>query len=389
MKRKICIVTGTRAEYGLLRWVMDGITKSSELHLQIIATGSHLSPEFGLTYREIEGDGFSIDRKVEIVLSSDTPVGVAKSMGLGLIGFADAFQELKPDMVMVLGDRYELLAASSAALVCRIPIGHIHGGETTEGAFDEAIRHSITKMSHIHFVAADEYRRRVIQLGESPSTVHLVGGLGLDSIAKLPLLDRSALESALEFSLGERSLIVTFHPVTLENASSEEQMNELLASLDAHPEINYIFTMPNADNDSRVIFKLIRDFVSSHKNAVAFNSLGQLKYLSCLKHVDGAIGNSSSGIIEVPAFFKGTINIGDRQKGRLRAASVIDCEPDRRSISQAMETLYSREFQQKLAHVANPYGKPGASDRIVAILEAQQSTHLKKKFHDLPAALIS
>lgn len=384
MKTRVCVVTGTRAEYGLLRWVMEGIRLSTHLELQIIATGSHLSPEFGFTYREIESDGFSIDRKIEMVLSADTPSGVAKSMGVGLIGFASAFQELKPDWIVLLGDRYELLSAASAALVARIPIVHIHGGETTEGAFDEAIRHSITKMSHLHFVAADAYRRRVIQLGEDPQNVHVVGGLGLDGISKIALLGRSELEQALDFKLGARNLLITFHPVTLESESSETQMRALLNALDSFPDIHCIFTMPNADNDSRVIFRLIEEFTARRANSKAFTSLGQLRYLSCLRHVDGVVGNSSSGLIEVPSFRKATINVGDRQKGRLRAQSVLDCNADSATIRSCIERIYSEEFQNLLSQTVNPYGSAGASEKIVKILEARRENRsVKKTFYDL------
>ncbi|TGL68271.1 UDP-N-acetylglucosamine 2-epimerase [Leptospira kmetyi] len=384
MKPKVCVVTGTRAEYGLLRFVMEGIKNSLSLELQIIATGSHLSPEFGLTYQEIEKDGFYIDRKVEMLLSADSKTGVAKSIGLGTIGFADAFENLSPDLVMILGDRFELLSVASAALVSKIPMAHIHGGETTEGAFDEAIRHSLTKMSHIHFVAAEEYKKRVIQLGEDPQTVHLVGGLGLDGIHKIKLLDRKTLEKELGFELGKKALLVTFHPVTLGDSSSEFQMKELLSALDLNSDIQYIFTMPNADTDGRVIFRLIEDFVKTHPNSKAFTSLGQLKYLSALSHVDGVVGNSSSGIIEAPSFKKGSINIGDRQKGRIKATSVIDCDPERKSICRSINELYSEAFQTKILNVVNPYGDGGASEKIVRILENTESKYLlKKSFFDI------
>jgi GDP/UDP-N,N'-diacetylbacillosamine 2-epimerase (hydrolysing) len=383
--KKICVVTGTRAEYGLLRWVMQGIKESSLLELQVIATGMHLSPEFGLTYRDIEADGFRIDRKVEMLLSSDTPSGVAKSMGLGLIGFGEALQQLRPDLMLVLGDRYEIFAAVAAALVARIPVAHAHGGETTEGAFDEALRHSISKMSHLHFVAAAEYRNRVIQLGEQPERVFLVGGLGIDNIKNLKLMNRAELEAALDFKLGPRNLLFTFHPVTLENATSAEQMAELLAALDDMKDTHLIFTMPNADTDGRVLFDMIRQFVATHPNARAYTSLGQLRYLSCIRHVDGVVGNSSSGLAEAPSFHKGTINIGDRQGGRLKAESVIDCAPERTAIGAALQRLYSPEFQAMLANVRNPYGDGGASEKIVKILRDQPLNGLlKKAFHDLP-----
>jgi GDP/UDP-N,N'-diacetylbacillosamine 2-epimerase (hydrolysing) len=384
MSSTICVVTGTRADYGLLRWVMEGIRQAPGLSLQVIATGMHLSPEFGLTYREIEKDGFVIDRKVEMLLSSDTPVGVSKSMGLGMIGFSDAIEQLKPDLMLVLGDRFEIFAAASAAMVARVPIAHLHGGETTEGAIDEAIRHAITKMSHLHFVAAEEYRRRVVQLGESPDRVFLVGGLGIDNIKRLELLDRAVLEDALDFKLGPKNLLVTFHPVTLEKSTAGQQMAELLAALDALEETHLIFTMPNADTDGRILIDMIQQFVASHPNARAYTSLGQLRYLSCIRQVDGVVGNSSSGLTEVPSLRKGTVNIGDRQRGRLKAGSVIDCAPDRQSIADALRTLYSPEFQAGLPAVRNPYGDGSASEKVVQILQEHPlDTLLKKTFHDL------
>lgn len=384
MSRKICVITGSRAEYGLLRWVMEGIRQAPDLELQVIATGMHLSSEFGLTYREIEKEGFYIDRKVEMLLSSDTPTGLAKSMGLGLIGLGEALQQLEPDLMLVLGDRFEIFSAVAAAMVARIPVAHLHGGEATEGAFDEAIRHSITKMAHLHFVAAEEYRKRVIQLGEHPDRVFLVGGLGVDNIKKLTLLDRPALEASLGFKLGSRNLLVTFHPVTLENATSTQQMVELFAALEPLEDTQLIFTMPNADTDGRVLFGMVEQFVADHANACAFSSLGQLRYLSCIRHVDGVVGNSSSGLTEVPSFGKGTINIGDRQRGRLKAESVIDCSPDRQSIAAALQRLYSPAFQATLKTVRNPYGEGGASEKIVQILrDCPLETVLKKSFYDL------
>jgi GDP/UDP-N,N'-diacetylbacillosamine 2-epimerase (hydrolysing) len=384
MTRKICVVTGTRAEYGLLRWVMQGIKDSPELQLQVVATGMHLSPEFDLTYRTIEGDGFKIDRKVEMLVSSDTPAGIGKSMGLGMIGFADALQELKPDLVVVLGDRFEILPAVVCALVANIPVAHLHGGEATEGAFDEAIRHSISKMSHLHFVAADEYRRRVIQLGEQPDRVFLVGGIGIDNIKKLRLLNREELEAALAIKLDKRNLLITFHPVTLDSFSSMDQMAELLAALTDLRDTELIFTMPNADTGSRALMEMLQQFVESHANAHVYPSLGQLRYLSCVAHVDGVVGNSSSGLAEVPTLKKGTVNIGDRQKGRLQAESVINCAPTRQQISSALATLYSPEFQKRLPLVRNPYGDGGASEKIVAVLREMKLEGLTKKtFFDL------
>lgn len=386
MSRKICVVTGTRAEYGLMRWVMQGIKDDPELMLQIIATGMHLSPEFGYTYREIEKDGFKIDRKIEVLTSSETPVGISKSMGLGSIGFADALNELKPDLIVVLGDRFEIFVAVAAALVARIPVAHLHGGETTEGAFDEALRHSITKMSHLHFVAAEEYRRRVVQLGEQPERVFLVGGLGIDNIKRLELLDRAELEASIDFQLGAKNLLITFHPVTLETSTAEDQMTELLAALAELKDTQLIFTMPNADTDGRTLIKLVQQFVTQHPNSRAYTSLGQLRYLSCIAQVDGVVGNSSSGLAEVPSFKKGTINIGDRQRGRLRATSVINCEPTRQSIEGALEKLYTAAFQASLSQVKNPYGEGGASEKVVrTIKQCALDGIAKKSFYDLPA----
>jgi GDP/UDP-N,N'-diacetylbacillosamine 2-epimerase (hydrolysing) len=337
-----------------------------------------------MTVNAIEADGFKIDRKVEMLLSSDTPVGVTKSMGLGMIGFADALAELQPDLMLVLGDRYEIFAAASAAMIARIPIAHLHGGETTEGAFDEAIRHSITKMSHLHFVAAEEYRRRVIQLGEHPHRVFNVGGLGIDNILRLKLLTREELEVELDFKLLSRNLLITFHPVTLEHNTSAGQMRELLAALAELDGTGLIFTMPNADTEGRALFQQIKDFCAKHPNARAYTSLGQLRYLSCIQHVDGVVGNSSSGLAEVPSFKKGTINIGDRQRGRLKAASVIDCAPDRTAIINALEQLFSEEFNAEIQQVVNPYGNGGASHAIIRILEPMLTDDLLKKgFYDL------
>lgn len=386
MNRKICVITGTRADYGLLRWVMQGIKDDSGLTLQVIATGMHLSPEFGLTFSEIEKDGFQIDRKVEMLTSSDTAVGIAKSMGLGMISFADALNELKPDLILVLGDRFEIFAAVSAALVARIPVAHLHGGETTEGAFDEALRHSITKMAHLHFVAAQEYFQRVIQLGEQPEKVFLVGGLGIDNIKRLKLLNRAELEESIDFKLGHKNLLITFHPVTLDNSTATEQMAELLEVLAELEDTHLIFTMPNADNDGRALIKMVQQFVALHPNARAYTSLGQLRYLSCIAQVDGVIGNSSSGLTEVPTFKKGTINIGDRQRGRLQAASVINCEPTRKSIQAALKMLYAEDFQATLNQIQNPYGDGGASEQVVEIIKYCALDGItKKSFYDLAA----
>lgn len=382
--RKVCVITGTRAEYGLLRWIMQGVKDDPDLELQIIATGMHLSPEFGLTYRAIEDDGYLIDRKVEMLTSSDTAVGIAKSMGLGLIGFADAFYDLHPDVLVVLGDRFEIFSAVSAALVARIPVAHLHGGETTEGAFDEALRHSLTKMSHLHFVAAEAYLQRVIQLGEQPERVFLVGGLGIDNIKRLKLLDRAALEASLDFKLGPKNLMITFHPVTLENSTAAKQMESLLAALAKLDDTKLIFTLPNADTDGRALIAMVEQFVSEHPNARAFKSLGQLRYLSCIAQVDGVVGNSSSGLTEVPSFKKGTINIGERQRGRLQASSIINCEPNIESITDALVKLYGADFQASLRQVINPYGEGGASEKVVEIIKHYELAGIvKKSFYDI------
>jgi GDP/UDP-N,N'-diacetylbacillosamine 2-epimerase (hydrolysing) len=382
--KKICVITGTRAEYGLLRWVMLGIKNDPELTLQIIVTGMHLSPEYGLTYKAIEIDGFIINRKVEMLTSSDTSVGIAKSMGLGMIGMADALNDLQPDLVLVLGDRFEIFAAVSAALVACIPVAHLHGGESTEGAIDEAMRHAITKMSHLHFVAAEPYRQRVIQLGENPERIFLVGGLGVDCIKRTKLLDRKTLESVLNISFGHRSLLITFHPATLEPTKAEIQMGELLKALADFKDTQLIFTMPNADTAGRALIKLINHFVSDNKNASAYTSLGQLHYLSCMAQVDGVVGNSSSGLLEAPTFKKGIINIGDRQLGRLQSKSVINCDPDKISIKYALNKLYSSEYQSQLSEVKNPYGEGGASELVISLIKKTSlSGILKKQFHDL------
>ena len=383
--KRICVITGSRADYGLLHWVMEGILASQHLELQLVATGMHLSPEFGLTYLEIEKDGFRINRKLEMLLSSDTPAGITKSMGLGMIGFADVLTELKPDILLVLGDRYETLVAATAAMVALIPIAHISGGESTEGAFDEAIRHSITKMAWWHFVASDAYAKRVIQLGENPKYVFNVGGLGVDNIKKTKLLTKIELigESGIKF--GKKNLLVTFHPVTLEKQTSQKHFHILLNVLDKFKEIYLIFTMPNADSDARIIKQMIGVFLERNKErSIAFTSMGYKNYLSTLQFVDGVVGNSSSGLGEAPTFQIGTINIGDRQKGRIKAKSIIDCNPTAKSISKAIKKLYSEDFQAGLKTVTNPYGEGGASRKIVEVLQNLIiPKETKKIFYDL------
>ncbi|CAN1521726.1 WecB UDP-N-acetylglucosamine 2-epimerase [Burkholderiaceae bacterium] len=384
VKRKICVITGTRAEYGLLRRLIGLIKTSAEFELQLIATGSHLSKKYGETYKEIESDGFSIDRKIDLVLVSDTPVGLAKSTSLGILGFADSFDSLKPDLILVLGDRFEILSAVVAAMFARIPIAHLHGGELTEGLIDEAIRHSITKFSHLHFVANDDYRNRVIQLGENPDTVFNVGGLGVDAIKNIKLLNKSELEDSLGMKFRKKNLLVTFHPVTLEKETSLAQMNELLSALSDLKGTGLIFTMPNSDTDSRAIYSAIETFVSNNNNAYAFTSLGQLRYLSCVAQVDAVVGNSSSGLAEVPTFKKPTVNIGDRQRGRLQCESVINCKPLKEEIRLAIEYSYSPVFRHKILNVVNPYGDGGSAERIIDVLRTvEYDSLIKKEFYDL------
>ncbi len=382
--RKICVVTGTRAEYGLLYWLMKEIEADKDLELQLIVTGMHLSPEFGLTYKEIEKD-FKIDKKIEMLLSSDTAIGISKSMGLAQISFAEAYKELQPDLLVVLGDRYEIFSAVSAAMITRIPIAHLHGGETTEGAFDESIRHSITKMSHLHFTATDIYRKRVIQLGEHPKRVFNVGGMGIENIKRLNLLSKEEFEKSIDFQLNKKNILVTFHPVTLENFTAKEQFQELLNAVDILKSTNIIFTKANSDTDGRVINKMIDEYVSKNSDkSVAFTSLGQLRYLSALQYVDVMVGNSSSGLTEAPSFQIGTINIGDRQKGRIMAKSVINCKVDRESILEAFEKLYSKAFQEELKTSINPYGDGCASLKIVEeIKNIDLENILKKSFYDI------
>ena len=385
MARKLCVVTGTRADYGLLKWLIGDISGDPELTLQLVATGMHLSPEFGLTVREIEQDGFRIDRKVEMLLSSDSAAGTAKSLGLGVIGFADALADLAPDVMVVLGDRFEIFAAVSAALFAKIPVAHLHGGEITEGAYDDAMRHAITKMSHLHFVATAEYRDRVIQLGEQPDRVHLVGGLGVDGIHRLKLMGKTELESSLGLRFDAKNLLITFHPATLDGVPGTHQMQALLQALGALQDTRLIFTLPNADTGGREMIRMLEEFVRQHENASAYSSLGQRRYLSCIAHVDGVIGNSSSGLLEAPSLKTGTVNIGDRQKGRPCAASVINCEPSAEAISGAIARLYSEEFKNKLASTQNPYGEGGASEKIANILKRADLAGLStKRFYNLP-----
>ena len=383
-KRKVCVVTGTRAEYGLLYWLMKEIEADKDLELQVLATGMHLSPEFGLTYKEIEKE-FVINKKIEMLLSSDTAIGISKSMGLAQISFAEAYEELKPDIIVILGDRYEIFSTVSAAMIAKIPVAHLHGGEATEGLIDESIRHSITKMSHLHFTATSEYKNRVIQLGEQPERVFNVGGLGIDNIKKLKLLGKDDFEKSIDFKLNKKNILVTFHPVTLEKSTAKEQFQELLDAVDALNDTNIIFTKANSDTDGRIINNMIDSYVINNANKSAvFTSLGQLRYLSALLYIDAMVGNSSSGLAEAPSFKIGTINIGDRQQGRIKSGSVIDCLPEKESINKAFEKLYSKDFMDILRNIENPYGNGGASKKIKDLIKTfNLKGILKKSFFDL------
>jgi UDP-N-acetylglucosamine 2-epimerase (non-hydrolysing)/GDP/UDP-N,N'-diacetylbacillosamine 2-epimerase (hydrolysing) len=384
--RKILVVTGTRAEYGLLKWLIREIADDPGLVLQVAATGMHLSPEFGLTYREIEADGFMVDEKVECLLSSDTETGISKAMGLAMIGFADALTRLAPDVMVVLGDRFEILSAVVAAMNARIPVAHIHGGEATEGLVDEAIRHAVTKMAHFHFTAAEPYRRRVIQLGEDPKRVFNVGAPGLDAIRNVTLLDRRELAASLEATIGAPLFVVTYHPVTLEEQGPEVAMKALFAALDTFPDATILFTMPNADAAGRTIGSMIRAYASERRDrVVARTSLGQQRYFSALALADAVVGNSSSGIIEAPAFGVPTVNIGDRQRGRLRAASVIDCEATDERIAAAIAKALTPEMRAVAARKVSPYGHGETAVRIKETLKAVDlGAAVMKRFYDLP-----
>lgn len=378
------MITGTRAEYGLLRPLMLKIRDETLIELRVIVTGMHLSPEFGLTYREIESDGFRIDRKVEMLLSSDTGVGVGKSVGVGVGGFVDALVGLEPDLIIVLGDRFEIFAAATASLFLKLPVLHLHGGEVTEGVLDESMRHAITKMSHVHCVAAEEYRQRVIQLGEQPSRVHCVGGLGVDAIRQIDLIDRVELETVMNFKFKFKNLIVTFHPETLSEVAAEIQMTELLAALEELTDTGLIFTLPNADSGGRRLIAMLKAFDAKHSNAAIYSSLGHQRYLSCMSYCDGVVGNSSSGLLEAPTLRVGTINVGERQRGRLQAESIINCKAERAEIGLALRKLYSEDFQDNLTSVMNPYGDGGASARILEIIKSLDLQEiLQKSFYDI------
>ncbi len=381
--KKIAVFTGTRAEYGLLYWLLKDIQADSELELQLLVSGTHLSPEFGNTYTQIEQDGFNIDEKIEILLSSDTAVGVAKSIGLGVLGFTDALNRLKPDALVILGDRFEALAVAQTAMILRIPIVHLHGGEVTEGAYDDAIRHAITKLSYLHCTSTNEYRNRVIQLGESPSRVKNVGAIGLDHLLRSHFMTVSELSKSLSFSLTKPFLLVTYHPVTLADEDPETTFQSLLESLDEFNEYQVIITYPNADDSGRRIIPLLENYAKSSPDRVlAIPSLGQKRYLSAVKHSAAVIGNSSSGIIEVPSFDVATVNIGMRQKGRLSAKSVIHCHPLKNDIVNAIDIGINKTYKINDEVIINPYGQGDASGQIVTLLKELNVSPFKS-FYDL------
>lgn len=387
VRRKICVVTGTRAEYGIMSLLMKSLKEDARVELQILATNMHLSPEFGLTYKEIEADGFKIDKKVEMLLSSDTQVGTVKSMGLASIGFADAYEELHPDLIVILGDRYEMLAAASAAMIFGIPIAHLYGGEITEGAYDDAIRHAITKLSYLHFTSTDEYRKRIIQMGESPERVHWVGSLGVDNIGKEKIMALPELEKSIGHSLDEGFMLVTYHPVTKEPGQAESQIHVLLDSLEPYlKDRKVLFTLPNSDTGGRIITRVIEEWASVHKEDVAVvTSLGRRRYYSALSHCAAVIGNSSSGLGEVPSFGKPTLNIGNRQKGRAKGNTIVDCPADRKSITEGLSKVLSPDFADYVAKEGvNPYSKEGTLQEIHKILVGTGlPQHAIKQFHNI------
>lgn len=373
--KKICVVTGSRADYGLLYWLMKDIQADGGCQLQIAVTGMHLAAEFGLTWQGIESDGFRIDARIETV-QSDTPAGIARSIGLGTTGFGAAFDALKPDLIVLLGDRYEIFAAAQAALVARIPVAHIAGGDTTEGAYDEAIRHSITKMSHLHFVTSEEAARRVKQLGENPAHVFNVGSPGIDYIKRAQLLGRAELERQLGLHFGQRNLLITFHPATLDAVPPAAQFKALLAALDSLPARQYglFFTKSNADTGGRELNRMVDEYVATRPHARAYVSLGQLCYLSLMAQVDAVVGNSSSGLYEAPSFRKPVVNIGDRQKGRLMADCVVNCTPDPDAIVAAIRVALGKDCSKTV----NPYGDGDSSRRILQTI---------RQFDDFPALI--
>ena len=381
--RKICVFTGTRADYGLLKPLLTAINEDKNLKLQLVVSGTHLSPEFGLTYREIEEDGFQISEKIEMILSSDTSTGVAKSTGIGIIGFSDAINRLKPDISIVLGDRFEEFAFVYTSFINKVPVVHISGGEITEGALDDSLRHAMTKLSHIHLVATEEYKKRVIQMGEEPWRVHNVGEIGLIGMKK-DLMTKEEFEKSINFKLNKKNILVTYHPETLNVDKIKNDFKEILSALSELKETNIIFTKSNSDEGGRIINQMIDEFVKSRDNCIAFTSLGRKRYLSGLQFIDIVLGNSSSGLVEVPSFKKTTINIGNRQKGRVKAKSVIDVKPDKNEILKAIDLTYSTSFQNMLKNVQNPYEKEDTLPYILNLLKTVDLEKLIiKKFYDI------
>ncbi len=384
--KKIAVVTATRAEYGILKNVIDKIDKSDKLDLCLMVTGTHLIQDYGMTVEEIEQDGYPIAEKIDILLSSNTAVSVSKTMGMAMILFAEAFERQRPDLLVVLGDRYELLAVCSAAMNAGIPIAHISGGETTQGAIDESVRHCITKMSYLHFPACEEYRKRIIQLGEDPERVFNFGDVGVEMIRTLPRMKKTELEKSIEFTLDSPYMSVTFHPATLEKDSAKKQMQEVLTALDEFPHMKFVLTKANADAGGRDINEMIDAYVKEHENCIAFTSLGIKRYLSLLQYADGILGNSSSGIVEAPSFGIPTINIGNRQKGRLQADSILNCEPIKEQIVEQIKKSQTPDFRHQAANTKNPYGDGNTSEQIVQTLIEylyQNKISLQKKFYDI------
>ena len=382
--KKICVITGSRSDYGLLYGLMRKIEKSERLELKIIAIASHLSAIHGFTFKEIEDDGFIIHKKIECILSSDSDSSVIKSMGVALLGLSDALTEMRPDFVLLLGDRYEIFCAATASLVAKIPIGHIHGGEVTLGSIDDSFRHSISKMSNFHFCAADEYRRRIIQMGELPRNVYTVGALGVENIQTTELLTRNEIKEKLKIDFNSKFLLISIHPVAGSSEKNKIMVLELLKSLDKLIDTTFIITSPNADESGMLMNEIIKKYVNENDNAHYFSSLGRKIFLSLLSQSDGIIGNSSSAIIEAPSLLKGSINIGDRQTGRLFASSIINCEAKSKEISKSIKLLYSQGFQKKLKYVLNPYHKKDTSKSILEVLNNIQLSEIRPKiFFDL------
>ncbi|HFU76629.1 MAG TPA: UDP-N-acetylglucosamine 2-epimerase (hydrolyzing) [Arcobacter sp.] len=381
--KKICVVTSTRADYGLLYWLIKGLDEDNSFNLQLVVTGMHLEDDFGHTIDVISKE-FPIEYQFSLELHDDSSKGIANSMAKAQIGFTKAYSQLQPDLIILLGDRYEIFCAASSALISQIPVAHLHGGELTYGAYDDAFRHSITKMSHLHFCATDIYKNRIIQMGENPKYIYNVGGLGIENINKLHLLSHKEFENSIDFKLNHKNFLITYHPETLAKKSSKEQFQEILDVFELLEDTNIIFTYANSDTDGKIINKMIENYVKNHSNCIAFKSMGQLRYLSCLQFVDGVIGNTSSGILEVPSFKKATINIGNRQKGRTQATSIINTQAEKKSIKKAIDKLYSNEFQSQLKETINPYDNGHSSQKIISILKEIDFKPLTHKiFFDL------